>query len=102
MGGRRMLLVTRYDDASTLPAATRTIGEASVLDECVFEHFAPMFHASCEFEAGSVDRANWLLDDLRARSCEQVQIERIVRQLLRALSTDRIDMESIVSCGCVN
>ena len=97
MGGRRMLLVTRYDDNTALPADTRTLGEASVLDECVLEHFASTFNEACEFEAGSGHRAAWLIGDLRARACEQEQIERVCRLLLRALTSDGDDMKSIVS-----
>ena len=90
LGDRLLLLVTRYDGASALPANTRTIGEACVLDECALEHLKPLFVASGAFEAdsgdraarqlddlgapafeaGSGNRAAWLLDNLRARYCE--------------------------------
>ena len=85
LGDRLMLLVTRYNDASTLPANTRSIGEASVLDECALEHLKPLFVASGAFETDSGDRTARQLDNLGARACAPDQLERVARQLLRAL-----------------
>ena len=96
-GDHLMLLVTRCNGASALPANTRSIGELSVPDECALELFKPLFAASGTFEAGSGDRATWLLDDLRARACASDQLERVARQLLRTLSSERTEIESVVN-----
>ena len=93
-----------------------------MLDECALEHLKPLFVASGAFEtdsgdrtarqldnlgapafeAGSGNRATWLLDDLRARACAPDQLERVARQLLRALTSERAEIESIVSSERVN
>ena len=83
--------------SSALPANTRIMDEASVLDECALELLKSLFNTSCSFEAGSGRQAAWMLGDLRTRACAPDQLERVARQLLRALLSERTELESMVS-----
>lgn len=82
-----MLLVTRYDGSSQLLAGTRSMGKASVLDECVLEILKPMIGATATFEAGYGDKAKWSFDRLRVRARQPTELQRVLQCLLLALTS---------------